>query len=75
MIVKNLTVGKGLQAYRLFSQPPAAAPAVTDTSCLTPNEVHRIFYDRLMTASEKVSQRAASATPACPDVHKNGSRA
>jgi hypothetical protein len=52
MIVKNLTVGKGLQAYRLFSQPPTAAPIATDTPGLTTNEVHRMFYDRLMSASE-----------------------
>jgi hypothetical protein len=67
MIVKKLTVGKGLQAYRLFSQPAAAAPVIGDTSVLTPGEVHRMFYDRLMAASEKVAQRtAASETPAGP---------
>jgi hypothetical protein len=64
MIVQNLTVGKGLQAYRLFSQPPALALVVTDAPSLTPNEVHRIFYDRLMIASQKVAQRTASARSA-----------
>jgi len=66
MIVKNLTVGKGLQAYRLFSQPPEPAPVINGAPGLAPNEVHRIFYDRLMVESEKVAQRAATATPAGP---------
>jgi hypothetical protein len=63
MIVKNITVGKGLQAYRLFSQPSEEAPDTTDTRVLTDNEVHRMFYDRLMSESEKVALHTQSAPP------------
>lgn len=60
MIVKRLTVGKGLQAYRLFWQTPSTAPDEPEMPAMTFDEVHRIFYDRLMTASKEVAQRAAS---------------
>jgi hypothetical protein len=57
MIIKNLTVGKGLQAYRLFSQGSAAPAATSD---IAGGDVHRIFFDRLMKESERVAQRSAS---------------
>jgi hypothetical protein len=60
MILKNLTVGKGLQAYRLFSQSPATAPLNHDAPSLASNEVHRLFYERLMTESDKFAQSAAN---------------
>jgi hypothetical protein len=67
MILKNLTVGKGLQAYRLYSQPLPAASVSAETPDQTSREVHRMFYERLMTESEKVAQRVASTTSATPD--------
>jgi hypothetical protein len=67
MIVKNLTVGKGLQAYRLYSQPLAAVSVGMETPDQTSDEVHRIFYERLMSESEKIAQRVASTTPAAVD--------
>ena len=67
MILKNLTVGKGLQAYRLYAQPLAASPASTEAPDETSDDVHRIFYERLMSESEKVAQRVASTAPATAD--------
>lgn len=68
MILKNLTVGKGLQAYRLYPQPLAAASASPETTPdQTSNDVHRIFYERLMSESEKVAQHVASTAPAAAD--------
>jgi hypothetical protein len=72
MILKRLTVGKGLQAYRLFWQQPSAPLPVRETPALTSDEVHRVFYDRLMIASEKVARHAAPATPASPPVLSSG---
>ena len=67
MRVKNLTVGKGLQAYRLYSQASSAPSMSRDNPGLNSDEVHRIFYDRLMSASEKVAQRTAiPCTPVEP---------
>ena len=57
MIVKPLNVGKGLQAYRLFAEPHAEEPAAGDAADLTDAEVHRIFYERLMSESERVAER------------------
>ena len=63
MIVRNLSVGKGLQAYRLFSEPMCEqAPVASGTADLTSQEVESIFYDRFMAAAEKTAELAGAAT-------------
>jgi hypothetical protein len=55
-------LGQAAQVRELAAWADAEFPptsVVTDSPGLTPNEVHRMFYDRLMTESDKVAERAA----------------
>ena len=63
MMVKNLNVGKGLQAYRLYSQPSWAPVVSNQNFVLDAAEVHRIFLDRLVSESEKVARLAGPKVP------------
>ncbi len=67
MIVKPLNVGKGLQAYRLFAEPSVEEPAGGGAADLTDAEVQRIFYERLMSESEKVAERNAEGAGEAPE--------
>jgi hypothetical protein len=57
---KKLNVGKGSKAFRMYPGPPEPVPSGNGTVELTDEEVHRIFYDRLIRESEKLAERLAS---------------
>ena len=62
MVLKKLSVGKGLQAYRLYSQPVSAANGTMETSALSSEEIRRDFYKRLLKESERVAAQTAAET-------------
>lgn len=64
MVLKKLSVGKGLQAYRLYSQPVLAVNGAGDTSGLSSADIRSVFYKRLLNESERVARQIATSEPA-----------